>query len=366
MPEIWDSQRTVRYLDPAEQARVDGLLLQARRYYYLMWLGAIFAGVLRVLDTAGSVILPWIGEVATLHAVTMLLIVVAGLGIVADWLLRWASPWLRYDPRRPLFAWLVLGSWSTHRSKSTAMLLFPVGLVAWAAAATEGTLGGGLVYFAASAVLVLGPRLSGGDVRHLEGLAGQPRRYTRLSTRLIVSLNLLRSWFLPPVFVCWILARVPDWAGQFYFLLIICSSVFVALLLLAAAVELLAVPIDEYGQRFGFVTVQKLAPASQFIGKPVVDALFALDVKYEDLQMDDSPPGKLRSVFFTKVVDRKPMNVHLLLKYSAKGLFAPNRDWAREAVAAAVIENVEYKQAGKDRQRPSSKTPLPPSAGKPK
>jgi hypothetical protein len=84
---------------------------------------------------------------------------------------------------------------------------------------------------------------------------------------------------------------------------------------------------------------------SDWIGLTVAQVMAICGVTYDELQLDDEPPGKLRAVELTCREGGQPRHVVLELEYSA-ALFSADRSWPRELVESQKVIAVHESSVG--------------------
>jgi hypothetical protein len=75
---------------------------------------------------------------------------------------------------------------------------------------------------------------------------------------------------------------------------------------------------------------------AKLVGQSVGVALEHHGVRFDDLSMEDDPPGKLKSVSFEKKVAGKTVRITLQLRYTVQ-LFSEDRKWGPNAVRPALV-----------------------------
>jgi hypothetical protein len=76
-----------------------------------------------------------------------------------------------------------------------------------------------------------------------------------------------------------------------------------------------------------------------WVGLTVAQVLARCHTPYEEVELIDEPPGKLRSLAFVCHQAQPGAPVRVVLQ-AAPGLFTPQRDWSRALVEAQTVASV--------------------------
>lgn len=124
---VKDTPQNNYKLSSDELERLDELLKSARKFHYLSFLLAGLSLLLSSLETFNGFSLP-LGQIILPNTQTAVgfYIVVILLNMVADRFFLMVHPFLKYDPRRPPFAWIALSTRISSRRSITFWLMIPI------------------------------------------------------------------------------------------------------------------------------------------------------------------------------------------------------------------------------------------------
>jgi hypothetical protein len=239
-----------------ELERLDQLFSAARKFHYTSLVLAGLSLALSSLEQTQSVALPISGLVipSTQAAVGLYLLVIV-LVMATDRLVWMAEPWARYDPRRPPFPWIALGTGPFSTGRITRWLLVP--LVACAIATGITLKKGDVLGFTLSFVglaSIMAPRVID---RYLELIGKRADRRggpATFSIFLLYWYRVLRNvWFTALLFTS-VLAIIPNWRQQVLKLSVLLLYILVPaeILRFVGGVGWVYRRIDQFGVRLGF------------------------------------------------------------------------------------------------------------------
>jgi hypothetical protein len=84
------------------------------------------------------------------------------------------------------------------------------------------------------------------------------------------------------------------------------------------------------------ITSEQIDMEKSLVGQPAALALNRFKVGFDDLDMEDEPPGKLRAISFKVKKGDHTERLHLWLDYNLN-LFSMNRDWDFKAIRKAKV-----------------------------
>lgn len=124
-------------LSEAELERLDALLGAARRFHYWAFILAGLSLLLSSLEGFTEIKLPIVEvSIPALQANVGIYVLVLALTIASTLIFKMAHPWLKFDRRRPAFAWIALSSREPSAGLVTFWVLLPVLLCAIATGAS--------------------------------------------------------------------------------------------------------------------------------------------------------------------------------------------------------------------------------------
>lgn len=78
------------------------------------------------------------------------------------------------------------------------------------------------------------------------------------------------------------------------------------------------------------------------LGRPVSEVLSRFSLDFDQLTMNDEPPGKLRGFSFLDATCSPPRKIWVAIEYSSQ-LFSITGRWPQELVLAAIVTYVSDK-----------------------
>jgi hypothetical protein len=248
-----DEAMTQEPLNEREQDRLDALLSAARTLHYINFIIAGLSLALASLDTESSLKLP-IGEITlpSAQAAVGAYLLVICLAIVGESLFHMAYKWLPLDPRRPQFAWFLLGSRSVSYRFAHIQLLIPVIATAIAVVNTLGNAYKEVGYVIPGIFLAAYPQMARRYIPHIQSRTDERGGKATFSIWLLYWLRVIRTIAYGAFLLFPVLAAVPKWRAGMLRAFGVSVIVVAAIMAVRITGGFIYKWIDRLGARFGF------------------------------------------------------------------------------------------------------------------
>ncbi len=239
-------------LSEQEQARIDGLLSEAKRLHYINFIIAGISLAVSSLDNLNPIALPF-GDIKLpfLNAAVGIYLISIVLSYGSSKLFRIANYWRKLDSRRPPYQWFVFG---VGESKSRAVhvwIILPLVLNTLPlSSAVKGV--NPLTFFLPSLYILMLPDSLLRQLQYIGSHVDDNGNRLSLSLWLLYWYRLIRDICLTALFLAPILSVISKWSNITS--MVINGTYFIAIFLSVSRMigSLVFRRIDAVGKRFGF------------------------------------------------------------------------------------------------------------------